>query len=121
MQEIEPQDYDTWANMMLRYTKDKDTQEHIARIPTQERKCKTCGKPFLSRTGLKVHQRLKAQCAQDAKTEDMNNKACPNKDCNYKHNDARRMQIHLFYHCRKQNILRELNHLAANARKIEQK
>ena len=121
MQEIEPQDYDTWANMMLRYTKDKDTQEHIARIPTQEHECKTCGKPFLSRTGLKVHQRLKAQCAQAAKTEDMNNKACPNKDCNYKHHDTRQMQAHLFYHCHKQNILHGLNCLTTNTRKNRNK
>ena len=35
MQEIDPQDYDKWANAMLRYTKDKDTQEHIARTPEE--------------------------------------------------------------------------------------
>ena len=121
MQEIEPQDYDTWANMMLRYNKDKNTQEHIARTPTQERECKTCGEPFLSRAGLKVHRRLKAQCAQDMTPEDRNDNACPNKDCNYKHKDTRQIQAHLFYHCHKQNLLRELNHLTANTRKNRNK
>ena len=119
MHEIETQDYDTWANMMLRYTRDKSTQEHIARTPKQEHECKTCGKPFLSRAGLKVHRKLKAQCAQDMTQEDLNNKACPNQNCNYRHKDARQMQAHLFYHFRKQNILHELNHLTTNTRKTE--
>jgi len=103
--------------MMLRYSKDRHTQEHIASTPTQEHECRTCGKPPLSRTGMKVHQRLIPQCAKNMTQEDQNNKACPNKNCNFRHPDTRQMQSHLFYLCREKNILHALNCLTTNKRK----
>ena len=46
MHETEPQEHDTWANMMLRYAKYRQTQEHKARTTSQEHECKTCGNHF---------------------------------------------------------------------------
>ena len=100
MHETELQERDTWANMMLRYTKDKHTQERIARTPKQEHGCETCGKLFLSRAGMKVHQRLKPQCAENMTQQSQNNKECPNKNCNFQHPDPRQIQVRLFYHFR---------------------
>ena len=121
MHETEPQEHDTWANMMLRYTKANHTQEHIASTSTQEHECKTRGKPLLSRTGMQVHRRLKPQCAKNMTREDHNNKACPNKNWNSRHPDTRQMKAHLFYHYHEKNILHELNFLTTDARKTEPK
>ena len=79
MHAAELQERDKWAIMMLWHTKGRHTQEHKARTPNPERDCKTCEIPFISRAGMKVHQRLKPQCANNMTQEDQNNKACPDK------------------------------------------
>ena len=43
LHETDMRERDTWANMMLRHTKDKHTQEHKARTPKQESGCETRG------------------------------------------------------------------------------
>ena len=117
MQEIPPQEYDTWAITMLRFTKDERTQARNARTPNPEHECKICGKPFLSKTGMKVHQKLAPECAAKTEQQSQNTNACPNNNCNFKHHDPRQLRTHLFYHCHQKNILRELNSLTNNARK----
>ena len=99
MQEIPPREYDTWANMMLRFTKDGRTQAHTARAPNPERECEICGKPFLDKTGMKVHQKLAPERAAKTEQHGQNTNACPSNNCNFKHHDPRQLRAHLFYRC----------------------
>ena len=99
MHETSIQEHDTWANTMLRYTKDERRLAHNAREPNPEHECKTCGEPFLSNAGMKVHRKLAPQCAKDTTQHDQNNNACPNNNCDFRHKDPRQLQAHLFYHC----------------------
>ena len=106
MHETEPQEHDTWANMMMRYTKDRHTLEHKSRTSIREHECERCGEPFLIRTGMRVHQRLKSQFSSSTTQEDQNNKARASKNCNYRRPGSREMQTHLFYHCREKHTSR---------------
>ena len=51
-----------------------------------------------------IHQKLKPHCAENMSQEDQNNKSCPSKNCNFRHQDPRRLQSHLFYQRREKTF-----------------
>ena len=98
----------------------RQTHERTKRTPTQERECKACGQPLLSRTVGKIRQKLKPQCAENMTQEDRNHKACLAKNCNGRAT-TREAYKHTCSIPSAGNILQALNRLAANARKYRTK
>ena len=100
MREELPQEHGTWANITSRYTKNGRTRARNARTPNPERKCRTCGEAFRSKTVMNVHQTLPSKCADNADQYGQASNSRPNNICNYKRSDHSEMQVRIFYSCR---------------------